>query len=397
MVRTGEKRLPTPETFILIRDRFTWLAYCMVGFFAYFQVSLGLVMPSLRGELDLSYTVASLHYSAFALGMILAGVAGDVLARRLGRRVTFWGGGLGMALGALAFATSSQAILTILSSLAMGALGAMSYGTVNAALSDRYGEWRSVALTESQATASTFVVLTPLLVGLFQRTNLGWRSALLLASALLAVAALRYYQVPLPSSRQPADGICRSDRLPRTFWVYWAAILFVVCVEYCMVYWGASFLEDAVGLSRPHASTALSALFIGMVVGRLAGSRMNRVVGSGPVLLISFSLALVGFSLFWLAPLPWLNIAGLSLMGVGMSNMFPLILSSAVATAPDNADTATARLIMVSGLAILLAPFTLGVIADLVGIRSAYVLVVPLLALALAAILIADSRFVAKA
>ena len=54
-----------------LRDRFTWLAYLMLAYFAYLQAVLGPLVPFLRDELHLSYTVSGLHLSAFSIGMVL--------------------------------------------------------------------------------------------------------------------------------------------------------------------------------------------------------------------------------------------------------------------------------------------------------------------------------------
>ena len=40
------------------RDRFTWLAYLALAYFAYVQATLGPLMPFLRDELGMSYTVS---------------------------------------------------------------------------------------------------------------------------------------------------------------------------------------------------------------------------------------------------------------------------------------------------------------------------------------------------
>ena len=68
-----------------VRDRATWLAYCAVGLFSFLQSSLGPVMPFLRADLDFGYILASLHFSAMALGMVATGLSGDRIARRWGR------------------------------------------------------------------------------------------------------------------------------------------------------------------------------------------------------------------------------------------------------------------------------------------------------------------------
>ena len=59
---------------VYTRDRYTWLAYFMLAFYAYVQAAMGPAMPFLQAELDLSYTVLAFHISAFALGMILTGL-----------------------------------------------------------------------------------------------------------------------------------------------------------------------------------------------------------------------------------------------------------------------------------------------------------------------------------
>ncbi|MCI0351309.1 MAG: hypothetical protein L0Z53_17945, partial [Acidobacteriales bacterium] len=110
-------------TVSFVRDRFTWLAYCMLAYYAYMQAAVSQVMLFLSEELDLNYTIRGYHLSAFALGMVLVGISADRVAQRFGRRTAFWAGGLGMALGAVLLAAGRHAIVTIAASFAMGFLG----------------------------------------------------------------------------------------------------------------------------------------------------------------------------------------------------------------------------------------------------------------------------------
>jgi MFS family permease len=87
-----------------VRDRRTWAAYLLLGLFAYIETSIGPVMPFLRAELGLSYAVASLHFSAFAIGAIISGLTGERVVRRVGRTAALWGGIAGMCAGALLIA-----------------------------------------------------------------------------------------------------------------------------------------------------------------------------------------------------------------------------------------------------------------------------------------------------
>ena len=81
---------------IQFHSMLTWLAFGMLGFYNYLLSGLGPLMPSLREELGLSYTIASLHFSAFAVGMIIAGLIGDRVVRRYGRTKVFWAGAAGL-------------------------------------------------------------------------------------------------------------------------------------------------------------------------------------------------------------------------------------------------------------------------------------------------------------
>ena len=74
-----------------VRDRFTWLAYLLLASFTLLQAILGPLMPFLRAELHLSYTLGGLHLSAFAAGMVLAGLTGDRLLSAVRRGLVFWG------------------------------------------------------------------------------------------------------------------------------------------------------------------------------------------------------------------------------------------------------------------------------------------------------------------
>ncbi|MCA9880800.1 MAG: hypothetical protein KC442_23545, partial [Thermomicrobiales bacterium] len=75
-----------------VRDQRTWAAYLLLGVLAYMETVLGPVMPFLREELGISYAVASLHFSAIAVGAIIAGLLGDRVVRRVGRGGALWGG-----------------------------------------------------------------------------------------------------------------------------------------------------------------------------------------------------------------------------------------------------------------------------------------------------------------
>ena len=150
------------------RDRFTWLAYLSLAFYGYFLNVLGPITPFLKDELQLSYTVSSFHFTAFAIGILLIGAGGHFLIQRLGKPRSLWLGLFGMSLSALFLLVGKSPIITIGASFLMGLIGSLILVIVPAALSDQHGEMKAVALSEANVIASLFATSAPLLVGWFR-------------------------------------------------------------------------------------------------------------------------------------------------------------------------------------------------------------------------------------
>lgn len=376
------------------RDYVTWMTYGLIGFFAFMETVLGPLMPFLRRELDLGYTAASLHFSAFALGAVLLGFFGDRLVGRFGRRVALWGGAFGMACGAVLLVSSPSVTGTVSATFAMGLFGALLLVTSQAVLSDRHGEWNAVALTEANVTASACAITAPLLVGASAASGLGWRAALLFPAGILVVLAARFFSRPLdlPPNSAKDDALSDDPSLPPLYWAFWVLVALGVASEWCIGYWGADFLADNTGLTPPAAATSLTAFFTAMLAGRIASSRLARTLPPAVLLAATLGMALLGFPIFWLSPETPLALAGLFVTGLGIGGVYPLGVSAAIASAPGNTDAASARLSIGGGGAILVAPFVLGALADRVGISTAFGIVVPMLLAALSLALIAGRK-----
>jgi fucose permease len=381
-----------------IRDRFTWLAYLMLAYFAYLQAVLGPLVPFLRDELHLSYTVSGLHLSAFSVGMVLAGFTIDPLIQRWGRRVVFWGGGAGMAAGALLLVVGHHVALTITGSLVMGLPGTYLLILIQSTLSDRHGTQRAIALTESNVIAVIGAGIAPLLVGGLQKGGIGWRGAPMVAVLAWGIMWWGLRRAPIPPQSPdpepaPAATAAPSSRLPAIYWFYWVIVFLSVSVEWCTIFWGADFLENSVGLDRVTAATLMSVFFLAMVIGRFTGSRLTRTRTLTLLLPLAVTLAMLGFFVFWLAPWPVLNVAGLFVAGLGIANLYPFTLSTASGVVkPSQADQASGRLILGSGSATLITPQVLGMLADQIGIKGAYSVAGLSLVLALVMVQIANRR-----
>lgn len=384
---------PLPDFF---RDRFTWLAYVMLGYFAYLQAALGPAMPLLRDDLGLSYTTGGMHFSAMAFGLVVAGLVTDRAVARWGRRAVFWGGGAGMASGGLIVVAGRHPAITIFGAWWLGFLGTMLLATIQSSLADHHGPRRAIALTESNVVASASAALPPLLIGGLERLGAGWRGAFILPALVWAAAFAGNRSLAVPAPRSQPDRAATDPAPERAlspvFWLYWVALVCAVAAEWSVAAWGADYLVDVGELRKADASLLMTLFFLAMTVGRAAGSGLTRRIAVERLLMAVLATGLAGFMLFWLGPAPVVIVAGLFLVGLGMGNVFPFLLSITVSTAPDHADIASARVTLGAGLAILLAPQALGWAADRTGIQAAYGLVFGLFWLAAGATTFANRR-----
>ena len=362
------------------RDRFTWLAYLSLAFYGYFLNILGPITPFLKDELGLTYTVSSFHFTAFAIGILLVGAGGHLLIQQIGKQPSLWLGLFGMSLSALLLIVGKSPIVTIGASFLMGLIGSLILAIVPAALSDQHGEMKAVALSEANVIASLLATSAPLLVGWFAHSIGNWRWALGSMACIPILMFLGLGKNSSPVATSAAEERAQANQtLPSLFWIYWVGIVLGVSVEFCMIFWSADYMEQVLGLSKADAAQAVSLFLAAMIVGRILGSRLVQRFSTRAVITVSIVIAGIGFLLFWRTENTLIGLSGLFFTGLGVANLYPLILSLAISAAHGNTVQAGARATLASGTAILSLPLILGSFADAVGIRLAYGVVLLLL------------------
>lgn len=370
----------------IVRGPITWYCYFLLAFFVFMLTLQGNIVPFLKEELSLSYREIGLHASAIAAGAIIVGLLGDRIVQRFGRRPILVIGTLVCSVGAMLLCVAPVAWASIAACGILG-LGASFLPTVAfAILADVHGERRNAAINESSAINYGLAVMAPLLTSLCIALSLGWRAAVVIGAlyGISLVLVFRHLIVPEPGEMTT---ITRAS-LPWAYWAFWSAISFAVAIEFCILLWSPAYLEQVVGMGKAGAAAAASAFVLAMFVGRVLGSFLARIIAVERLLVAQLGVTLLGFLIYWNFEEPPMAIAGLFILGLGVSILFPLTVGLAMGAAISQSNAASARATIAFGVALLVTPPLLGSLADQVGLRTAHWLVPVLIGGALCAFLI---------
>jgi fucose permease len=152
--------------------------------------------------------------------------------------------------------------------------------------------------------------------------------------------------------------------------------------EWCITAWGATFVGEAAQVSTETAVALMAGYFGGVLVGRTLGSRLARRYQPTRLLVLALVVTAAGFAVLWPATAPVPALLGLSLLGIGLGNLFPMGVSVAVALAPARATLASGRAVAVTSFATLLLPLSVGALADATSLQAALTVVPVMLVLA---------------
>ena len=202
------------------------------------------------------------------------------MERALGRRAVFWSSAAVMGAGTVALTLGRTPVVTVGSLLVMGVGGTLLLITIQAALADHHGERRAIALTEANVAASVAYVVLIGALSLAAATGAGWRVAVL-ASLAVPAAASGCATAALAIEAPPPAEVARG-RLPAAFWIAAAMLFCTTAAEWCITAWGASFVEDAADVSVDTAVALMVGFYLGVVAGRVLGSRLTRAHAAAP-------------------------------------------------------------------------------------------------------------------
>ena len=205
--------------------------------------------------------------------------------------------------------------------------------------------------------------------------------AALAVSALLAALVLRLRGGLLPGVTGTVAGH-GPFRVPHGLVLLLGLLCFVsFMAEGSMLDWSAVFLRDCRGFAPSTAGIGYACFSIAMALGRLGGDRLVQRIGPVWAVRAGAGLAATGFALAACAPWPEASLAGFVLIGLGASNIVPVMFSAAGRLPGVSPAIAIAAVTMLGYAGLLSGPALIGLMSRLAGLPLALAAVAGLLLL----------------
>jgi MFS family permease len=218
--------------------------------------------------------------------------------------------------------------------------------------------------------------------GSYVIATLGSEAQSLLTAAVVAVLVVVAMPFLLPAEpatpATAANATEAGDKAPRLFprdfhvWLLGFLALFSMVPEGAVLDWAAIYLQKELG-SDVFVSGLGFAFFAGaMAIMRFAGDSVRNRFGAVQTLRVSGLLGAAGMMGGALAPYDWVAITSFALAGLGIANMVPILFSAAGNHPRLPSASAISIVTMVGYCGILVAPSSIGFLAEHMGFRPTY-------------------------
>lgn len=222
------------------------------------------------------------------------------------------------------------------------------------------------------------------LTGLARRAGAGPELIAPALAAVLAVFALLMIEPP----RRPVPPAPAHDSAPASPWraiLPAALILFAAFVaENATETWSALHIERTLGGPAGEGAFGPAMLGLTMGIGRLSGQMLASRLGEARLVAFSAALGMAGALVVALAPVQWLAVLGVALIGLGCAVVVPSansLLGRAVRA--DQRAFAISRAWLLGFTGFFIGPVAMGLIAQGAGLRWSFAAIVLVLSLIL--------------
>ncbi|MDB5765286.1 MAG: putative rane protein [Collimonas fungivorans] len=329
------------------------------------------LVPYVKARLGLEEAELGLLLLCLGVGSLLAMPLTGVLAARLGcRRVVLVAGGVAyLLLPCLSLAASplQLALALFIFGAAIGTLDVAM--NIQAVMVEKASGGALMSGFHGLFSVGGFLGAGGMALLLWSGLSPQWASVVAAAIVALVLAVAGPHLLREPESGERGALFV----LPHGAVIFIGVLCFIVfLVEGAILDWSALFLTASRGLDASQGGLGYAAFAIAMTSGRLSGDRIVRRFGGKRVLLLGGLCAAGGFFVAVLAPTAGAALLGFVLIGLGASNIVPILFSAAGSQSAMPASLAIAAITTIGYAGILAGPALIGFVAHASSLSIAF-------------------------
>lgn len=146
----------------------------------------------------------------------------------------------------------------------------------------------------------------------------------------------------------------------------------VFLAEGAILDWSALFLTGETGMAANQGGLGYAVFAAAMTTGRLTGDRVVKRWGGSRVMLVGGLATAAGFFTAVLAPAPAVALFGFLLIGIGASNIVPILFTAAGNQRDMPVGLAVSAITTIGYAGILAGPAMIGFVSHAVGLQMAF-------------------------
>jgi len=335
-------------------------------------------IPDVKDLFDLTASELGLVLFIFASGTLIAFLFGTRLIKKIGIRSTcIW------SAPAWAFSIAFVPFMPNVYFLAaLFVLAGINIGLLEISMNTAADELERSSGIRCMSRAHGFWSIGSL-VGALSGTLFAWLETSVAVHFMIVMSAIAVFGIlsgqRIQQLSKPNSGEHDSTfKLPSKHLVLLCLMpIGIMLIEGAYIDWSALFLRDVLNAGPIAVGLIFSAFATLMSITRLSGDYLLDRFGTVHVARLSAVSAILGISLFALAPNVYVAFIGAFFSGLGVAIVYPMAMSEA-ARRPGDAEDNVAAMSLFSFTAFMVAPPLIGFIADASSLRVALALLIPI-------------------
>jgi MFS transporter, FHS family, glucose/mannose:H+ symporter len=362
----------------MINKKPIFISACMgILIFGAVLAMLGAVLPSVIEKFGIGKAGAGSLFLMLSFGILAGSIVFGPVVDRYGYK------GLLILSTFLVFASlqgialSPSVNMLRISLFAAGFAGGSINGSTNALVSETSIENRGASLTLLSVFFGIGALGVPLLLGsLLDRFTYESLIGFIGVLFIIPLIFFAFVRFPYPKHAQgfPVADVLRLTNDTRLLML--GLILFMQSgLEMTIGGWSAAFLNEELKVQPRQSVLLLSFFWLGLILARLALSKILHYVSKYKIMLISFSAAFAGMVMLLLSREPLMAIAGLMLTGIGFAAVFPLVFAFVGDLYPEFSGTALGVVLTIALPGGMIYPYLTGFMAENLNLRVSLLLI----------------------